>query len=261
MRKKTIINLIANLCSQENLEQCQSAAEFLLEPWILVQLPFQPLLFYQWSVALIAEALKFQMELGEFRYCPKQLRPPVTTLQEMNTLMFKAGYQFFRHYDAYMNRGVESLSSNVESIFLNQLPNVLPVIEFVLSDECRKIVKALTKMALDSHSVNNLFTIRQIDTERKYFSFCFHSHYWKQNSLVHSLSSKNPTMHAEVGNDDQEQATLVELQEIKNLVEEKFIKTGRLKGGSKEFFFCLLQEEAFYFPFVSLYRNYALTLG
>jgi len=115
-----------DLCLQESLEDCQTAAEFLLEPWILVQLPFQPLLFYQWSVALLAEALTFQKELCEIFYVPKILTSAVSTLQEMCDLMFRAAFKFFNHFTSFMYKSARSLAEDVRSSFLELLPDVLP---------------------------------------------------------------------------------------------------------------------------------------
>jgi len=41
-------------------EDKEDNLEFVMDPWVLVQLPFQPTLLHQWSIALLAEYLQFE---------------------------------------------------------------------------------------------------------------------------------------------------------------------------------------------------------
>jgi len=250
------------------VEECQTAAEFLLEPWILVQLPFQPLLLHQWSVALLAEALKFQKELGEFQSMPKQLQRPVGKLVEMCQLMFKMAFQFFDHFSIYMYEGKTTMDGNVGLEFLKHVPDVLPVIKFVLSNECKTIVKVLTKMASSFPFTDHSGKHAQIESGAD-FSFCYNQNYWKQKSLVHILCSRDfrapcPVKHPQVKDfgvkSDLSDVTASELEGLKKLIEEKFISTGKLKGRSKEFILGMLQGQ-FLGKLIPLYRWYLLTSG
>jgi len=259
------------LCSQENLEECQTATEFLLEPWILVQLPFQPLLFHQWSVALLAEALKFEIELKELFYIPSHLKTPVGKLEKMCNLMFRAAFKFFDHFTSYFYKEEENLSSNVGSSFLDLLPEVLPVIEFVLSEDCRKIIKALTRIALSSTSVKYKRTEAQIESGDN-FPCCYNIYYWKQESVLSSICSKDvmtscflkshPWPDPKVVKERVEAIveTASEVEGLKNLIEEKLFNTGQIKGENKEFFFGMLDGINLK-NLIYMYRNYVKISG
>jgi hypothetical protein len=58
------------------VEECKSAEEYLFEPWVLLQLPFEPVILHQWSVALMAEALRFRKQITDFTTMayPKNLK-------------------------------------------------------------------------------------------------------------------------------------------------------------------------------------------
>jgi hypothetical protein len=49
---------------------CKSAAEFLLNPWLLIQLPWNAALLNQWLMAALAEVLKVKKELVNFPWWP-----------------------------------------------------------------------------------------------------------------------------------------------------------------------------------------------
>jgi len=44
----------------------EAILDFLTDPWVLVQLPFQPTLLHQWSLALLTEYLRFEKEVSGF---------------------------------------------------------------------------------------------------------------------------------------------------------------------------------------------------
>ncbi|CAB3361492.1 Hypothetical predicted protein [Cloeon dipterum] len=50
--------------------QCENASEFMIDPWVLMQLQFEPVLFHQWLVAFFAEISKVSMELLELHFFP-----------------------------------------------------------------------------------------------------------------------------------------------------------------------------------------------
>jgi len=50
-------------------ESDEDPLDFLTEPWVLVQLPFQPTLLHQWLATLVAEYLKFEkMQADTFHH-------------------------------------------------------------------------------------------------------------------------------------------------------------------------------------------------
>jgi len=253
------------LCLQEDVEECKSAAEFLLEPWILVQLPFQPLLFHQWSVALLAEAVNLYTELQELCYIPKSLHAPANKLFKMCNLLYQTAFKSFEHLSTYIYKGEESLSTTVSSDFFKNLPEVMPVIEFVLSDERKNIIKALTKITFETttydYSGQRECVVRCRDGE----FHCYSSHFWMQKSLVHCISSEEfllPWNEKHYENDDFKapEISASEIEELKILIEEKFITSGLIKGASKEFIFDLIHGRTLD-KLMLLYRMHKATLG
>ncbi|CAB3375719.1 Hypothetical predicted protein [Cloeon dipterum] len=69
-----------------SLPHCQSALEFLIDLWVVVQLPFQPALFHQWLVAFAVEVFKISMELSEVYYLLDSVESP---LKRQNLLFFE----------------------------------------------------------------------------------------------------------------------------------------------------------------------------
>jgi len=213
---------------QENIEECQSAAEFLLEPWVLIQLPFKPLLLHQWCVALIAEALKFYKELGDMTtVVPSRLHRPVTKLVEMYNLMMRTACNYIINVVAYVYGGVCSYT-------LDNLPEVLSVLEFVLSDECRNGVKALKNLAWNSTTKSSL---RELPVKMNGLDFdsfcCYNKNYWKRKKVVNdicprvgdgSVSNRKTVKKCDEGN-----ITDSEREAVKKFIKEKILTTGRMK--------------------------------
>jgi hypothetical protein len=66
----------------EELHLCKSAEEFLMCPWVLIQLPWNAVLFNQWLLAALAEVLEFKKHLVSFYSQPihPSLQPIVENL-------------------------------------------------------------------------------------------------------------------------------------------------------------------------------------
>jgi len=256
------------LCPQENLEQCKSAAEFLLEPWILVQLPFQPVLLHQWSVALLAESLKFEKELQEMTFIPKYLHASVNKLTTMCNLMFQTALKFFVHYSYFIFDSDESFTNNIRMIFFDYMPEVMPVLEFVLSSKCGEILRVFAKATLESRKFDFKNTLEVKNGH--YYSFCYNQNFWRKKSLVHSMCYRrvgilDSTDYLNIEDfevrGDKSVVTASELEGCKRLIEEKFVKSGLVKGESKQFLFGLLDEAETRNKLIPLYRVYKLAVG
>jgi hypothetical protein len=119
----------------------RSAADFLLDPWILIQLPFQPVLLHQWAVALLAEAIIFQRKITPiFSYgCPEKLAKISDSLRKILLTMKSCANFTLNMYLKMCLQGQEmninaTLDTEMEE-FSNHLTKVLPIIEYVTSQE------------------------------------------------------------------------------------------------------------------------------
>jgi hypothetical protein len=74
-RKEELITALRNYCLSPrwsdsfiacNKHECKTASEFLLNPWVLIQLPWDTTLLHQWLVAIEAEILQLSKEFEEF---------------------------------------------------------------------------------------------------------------------------------------------------------------------------------------------------
>jgi len=240
-----------------------------LEPWVLLQLPFQPLLLHQWSVVLLAEALKFQQEICDFYCIPlvKRLHILAVKLIDMCNLMFKTAVDSsFQHFANYIYLECNDFEANVGSEFLATLPETLAVIEFVLSAECRNVVKALKKMAFNPSTKTDSkeWTKESVFDFECYF-LSYNAHFWKQSSTVHCMCPSEPSVPrpgdaVDVFKKYKKGATTeTEKAGLKKLVEEKIIKAGRLKGESSEVILSALSRgQEVLIPF---YRAYVVASG
>jgi len=242
-----------NSCLQEDVEECESAAEFLLEPWVLVQLPFQPLLLHQWCVALMAEALKFKTELGDICYFPLQLQSAGKKLLEMWNVMFLTVVKYFSHFQCNVYLGSSFYS-------LEGLPETLAVLEFVLSPECKKLINALKRMAWERCHKTAFAPVQAEKTD--FFYGCYEAQFWGEKLVINTMCVSSPVegpvdptnrhFGAEITED--------EVQGLKNLVDEKLIKTGVLKAASKEIIFDCLVNKSKHVA-VPVYRAYMAEQG
>jgi len=230
-----------NKTFQENVEECKSAAEFLLEPWVLLQLPFQPALLHQWCVALMAEALRFRRDLSAFCYIPFQMRRIFARLFWMCNAMCSTSLNYFYKFADYIYTGASCYT-------LDHLSETLTILEFVLSDEYEIMMKALKRMAWSkanrpqiklNPSRNDDILLdtgptRVLTMYEKAF-FCYNKEMWKDPAPVHSMCPQEPRkvevsdfmelyVHVKPKDDGSE------LEGLKRLVDEKLIATGILIG-------------------------------
>jgi hypothetical protein len=149
--------LFCVLCLQVKspVQQCKSGAEFLLEPWVLLQMPFQPSLLHQWAVALLAEALTFQLKISPiFSYgCPKKYAYIFKGLRRiLNEMKICAQYAL----DMFMSMCLQGQDTNITVTlhtkmeeFSNYLTIALPIIEFAGSKEANSGIFAIEEILLE----------------------------------------------------------------------------------------------------------------
>jgi len=216
-----------------------SAVEFLLDPWVLIQLPFQPVLFHQWTVALYAETLKFSKEISEFSNFPfpTRLKTAVDCLKKMLNLMSKnisLMTELMFKYFGQPGTNLHKLSEICLRVGMIKLPELLPIIEFVLSDECRNIIRALKRLAWNKSTKISVEINNCMGASFGHSNFyCYE--FWKQETVIKSLFTiynqklglRNPKPMS-----TKEKSRIMEA--MKKVVYREIIKTGRLKGESRQ---------------------------
>jgi hypothetical protein len=199
----------------------------LLNPWVIVQLPFQHAILHQWMVAFNAETLKFQKEVSDLLIItyPSEMRSALKSLSKIKSTLSHFINMCHEYLFSFLLRHpVSPIHSNL--LFMNQLPDVLPMLKFILSEKSKNCIKALKRMAWNkktckeskmeapiSKEEKNMFN-SQKDSRIEYKSWRSLEAQKFQIELVGGLREYFPDM--------------------KNVVKEKIIKTGRLSGVSKE---------------------------
>jgi hypothetical protein len=147
-------NLRRLFANKEDLHLCQSAAEWLLEPWLVMQLPWHPAVYYQWLIAALAEVLKAKLQLVEFYSwpVPNELIPVlVRLLSPIETLHYRiiSGFRLINWLSSSKKESKSITEINCQTVqcILNLiiLPS-LPIIKFLLGDQFNTVVRSLKRM-------------------------------------------------------------------------------------------------------------------
>lgn len=242
---------------------CKTAAEFLLEPWILLQIPFQPVLLNQWTVALLAEALIFQKKISPiFSYgFPRQLNNVAEHLRNMLKSMMNCVNFTLKVYlkiiytDGQENKFYSTLAENKEE-FSNHLTTVLPILGFVTSEEATSVIEAIIKICLErlnrGDEVNPPQVVIVTSEEQRMPLYDFWSWTLESNQLdvlTGSMSGQGGKCNTELLRGDK--VNIIRSESPKWLVVLKMlivynniIKTGRLKGVDREIILAVMDKHA-----------------
>lgn len=264
---------------QGRLDQCKTASEFLFEPWVLVQLPFQATLMHQWTVALLAEALKLQIELADFTIIThdQRLSFALQLLFKMSSQLLAYANLALSHYFMHCVLGPNSLLDLLQKShepFLKMLPNLLPVLNFVVNGECFNVIRALKRMTWAKEKWSSKWVLQYkvsdesgISTDFGALATMYNLWYWKQTKRLTWLYETKDHKIDDIAlklkmafNDAPSNEEILpqrELTLLTTLVDEKIIKAGRLKGESR---IAILKEVTKHsrklFPFYKLYASY-----
>lgn len=151
----------------------------MLEPWVLIQLPFRPAVLHQWAVALLAEALKFQLKISDLLIIdsPVVYHPLIEKLGEMNIVMHSSAELSIQYFTRCC---AEILTPTEMKRKFKLFTELLPVLKFALSTECDDIIKSLKRMSwnINNDRKSNLFEalqpkiqVRELDTAHFYSQF------------------------------------------------------------------------------------------
>jgi hypothetical protein len=167
---------------KDGLEQCKTSAEFLLNPWVLMQLPWQPVLLLQWVAGVVTEIYSLRLELIElYRWrLPIGATRAVKKLFKMVAHMPVLVFQAMSHLKSHFY--VTSVCYKSAVIFLNLLTHeILPLLELVVSGQLRDIVRALKRLSFGTNfhlRESNLFA-KYVDYEwENAYNCLFSNHFW-----------------------------------------------------------------------------------
>jgi hypothetical protein len=145
--------------NKEDLHLSETASEFLLEPWLLIQVPWHPPVFYQWLIAALAELLKAKKELVEFYWwpVPKKLfnivRKLLSSIETLHCRIM-CGFRLINwltNCNENSGSGYETNLHTVECILNMIILPSLPIIEFLVDYKFNILVRALRRMAWPSN--------------------------------------------------------------------------------------------------------------
>jgi len=144
-------------------------------------------------------------------------------------------------------------------------PVIIPIIQFVLSDECRKVIRTLKRMAWDqTHKMEEMVSPKEIEVlDFGEFSTIYNYWFWKQDSPIKCLFSQNknpnPDTTSELLAEKVEKVTKSDIKCLLKFGAAKIVATGRIKGASKESILEAIDDDCAkeMMPFYQLYITYS----
>jgi hypothetical protein len=243
-----------------------TAAEYLLDPWILIQMPFQFALLNQWAVALLAEALIFQKKISPiFSYgIPAKLTNAGEKLRKMLETMRSCANFTLQLYLAISSDGLENnfhcaLQEKFDA-FSNHLAKVLPILEFVTSEEASSVIGTIENICLEELNAGvdvnppQVVIFNSIELPTPLYDFwCWTRKCNLELLFAGTKNDKGIRCNSELeimrGNTEgvkiksrKHERSLLRL--LKKLVEEKIIWTGRLREVDKNIIMAAVEKHA-----------------
>jgi len=267
---------------QDGLEQCESAAEFILEPWVLVQLPFQPLLLHQWLVAVLAETLKFKTEMVEFKHMAVPNGNLNTAVSDISFLIYNlegavtAGFLLLdltvkRLYaeNPYDGSNDKQYLATTFDIFKIKLINALPALEFVLVGKARDIVRALKRMSMTAQNPDRVRDARynEFCSQLDHFNYIYGFSFWKRADFKNIFKGQNYVnpMQPEWSHQaepDWEQKMKKKhgkkacWKDVRNFVDNEIVQPGRIKGVGKKVILGCVENDMMLLYYYKQYNKY-----
>ena len=175
-------------------DQCESAGEFLLEPWVLLQLPFQPSMLHQWAVALLAETLRFQKETVTIFTIgvPQKLWDEMLLLKKMLKRLMEGALTLLSIFCKFPRLDRENICKRLRRVrqkLLRTITEVTPIVEFILSEKCRNVISGIKQAAWSSKRYHNLHST-ETDVDLGYYHIWYNpAFFWAQNQMPKKLFS------------------------------------------------------------------------
>jgi hypothetical protein len=229
----------------------KNAAEFLLEPWVLLQIPFQPAMLHQWAVALLAESMIFQQKISpiycfgfshKFNFITEHLRLMLLAMRDCANFFLKLYVTMC--VEGQRNNFHSALQPNFE-LFSNHLTAVFPIIEFATSDEANSMIRSIVNICVEEINAGievinppQIITLDVTDEPTPLYDFWF----WTREcdlmemctGALDDRGTCNSHFQSHVKKNRRSKISNAWHCLLKKLVDEKIIQTGRLRGVERE---------------------------
>jgi hypothetical protein len=171
---------------QDDVQECDSALEFLSDPWVMMQVKHFPTVLHQWLVAAFGEMLRFQQQISDFHYLPypETCKEAVSLLhtaesvkeaiarsfQVLRTLI--SGERFFM----LSNETLEDLQKNLDSILCQLIK--------VRSERGQNVIKALKRMCWNGSNTGQLMKPLELCLQCVFYdaNLCYRK-FWEFNNF------------------------------------------------------------------------------
>ncbi|XP_065341631.1 uncharacterized protein LOC135940603 [Cloeon dipterum] len=224
-------------------ELCTKPRDFILDPWILVQLPFQPSILQQWVAAVYVEYLKLREQMAFFTVVtfPPSLREIIEVLFLLQSLFMKTIKEVFHVLDINCKTSnmEEATSATIEMMKGSGMKLLISILQFAMSLECTNIIDSLKRMAWSVKTRDKCTS-----PQRRYFehvgflnipNMVYDLNFWSRRKyneifgsmLVKPKSSSFISITSLVPHDEMPHVTK---DKLVKLCVDKIIKTGWLKG-------------------------------
>jgi hypothetical protein len=177
---------------------CGNAAEFILDPWVMIQLPWYPVMFHQWLVAVLAEVLKFEKEIAEFHHWPiaESMSNTISQLLDVRARLRGALYQgFVLLHLQYSHCPELEVDQRMVSVILDRI--VLfsaPYLRFLLSNNAMRLVMSLKHYLWTSVKHGGPFRpvarINKYDAKLDELDYLYNPQFWKSDAKAEKLFGK-----------------------------------------------------------------------
>jgi hypothetical protein len=171
---------------------CTSPAEFLLEPWVLVQLPWNPVLLHQWLVAVFAEYLKLKIQFADFRHLglPKTVSEYAAHMELILVHIQITMAEGFEALAGLINYSFsEKVAECVDNIKNSVVGNLVPFLELIFSGRLEVCINALKRICWNKKVLEYLLKKCIIMADK---FFCFNERLEnkrRQEEIAMSLTS------------------------------------------------------------------------
>jgi hypothetical protein len=179
---------------------CGNAAEFILDPWVMIQLPWYPVMFHQWLAAVLAEVLKFEKEIVELNHWPiaDSMKIPVGLLFRVRTTLRRTLYCgfLFLHMQYEYCPDFEMEQSIVSTIMDRVVLLAAPYLRFLLSNNYKRLLMSLKNYlwtaaknrgpVRPSARINNMY-----DAKFDELSYLYSPDFWKSDGKAEKLFGKS----------------------------------------------------------------------
>jgi hypothetical protein len=208
--------------------------------------PFRPVVLHQWVVALLAEALKFELKISDLLTLdsPVALHPHIEKLREMHNVLHFSSHSFLQYFMLFCRQ--QWVPKSEMELQFQQFPNLLPVLKFVLSSECNDIIMSLKRMSWNPNSTRRSCQLgalpdclmRTFDYSHLYSQLFWLDRNEKLVLFVNSEQIQRISLATLLAEDSHSQPIRSsDIHALCRFVDEKIIKTGRIGGVHSDLIF------------------------